>query len=395
MYLRNGRAVVFDLGTRKSVEQEMPEVHDWGSLSAIRMADSLIAEHGSDCLVLGTGALTGSFVPASCCGIIRSRRERPKAVPLLGFAGVELKMSGFDFVVIKGGAETAGYLWLRDGIVELSESEEMRAMNSWARTDKVRADQGDSKIQVITTGLWGDAGHESSQLVTDYWGGEDKVGMAADLARKGILAVAFRGMGELELAEPEGHFEEALLLMREQIDMLGESRGLASYFEAASREDFSRLVHRHVACYGCPFPCRTFLKTAEDPRELRLVSKEPGYLHYDIAALERAFGLGADAKVASEIIAECAKAGAEPVAVVSEMERSGRSPTFDECLSVIRTAGAAAPAKAENFERAFKKVEDYETCLGLGLCPRYWSKVGFDLQTIAPFAESAFGWPGQ
>lgn len=393
MNLRNGRAVMFDLGSKEAVEQELPEVHDWESLSAIRTADGLMSEHGGDCLVLGAGALTGSFVPASCCGIVRCGGEMPRTAPLLGFAGVELKMSGFDFIVLKGKARAQGYLWVRDGMVEFSEVKEMASLSSWARTDRIRADQGDAKIQVVATGPWGDAGHPCSQLVTDYWGGEDKVGMAAEFGRRGVLAVAFRGMGELELAEPEGHFEEALLLMREQIERLGENRGLTSYFPGAARDDFARLTHRHVACYGCPFPCRTFLKTSEDPGELRLVSREPGYLHFDIAALEIAFRLGADAKTASEILAVCAKAGAEPVSVMSEVERAGKACTPEEVGRVIGARGEMRPVAPANFERSFADRKDYETCLGLGLCPRYWSKAGFDLSSIAPFAESAFGWP--
>jgi aldehyde:ferredoxin oxidoreductase len=392
MYLRNGRALVFDLGTMESVEQELEEARDLEAISSIRVADALIAGHGGDCLVLGTGALTGSFVPASCCGIVRCGGRSPRTVPLLGFAGVELKMSGFDFVVVKGVAATPGYLWLRDGMGEFCESKDMPELDSWARTDKIRAEQGDSKIQVVTTGQWGDAKLHSSQLVTDYWGGEDKVGMAAVFGGMGLSAVAFRGMGELELAEPEGHFEEALLLMREHIGNLGESRGLASYFQTAARDDIARLAHRYVACYGCPHPCRTFLKTSEDPSEMRLVSKEPGYLHYDIAALEKAFSLGADAKVASDIIAACARSGAEPVAVMSHIESSGKECTLDETAQVLEEPMDVPSSGAAGFERAFGRPEEYERCIGLGLCPRYWAKAGFDIVRIASLAESALGW---
>lgn len=393
MNLRNGRMLIFDLEKKESVEQELPEVHDWDSISAIKVASDLLSEHGRDCLVLGTGPLTGSFVPASCGGIVLCGADPPKTMPLLGFAGVELKMSGFDFVVLKGKARNPGYLWLRDGLAEFVESEPMRSDSSWARTDRIRADQGDSKIQVLASGPWGDAGLPAAQLVTDYWGGEDKVGMAAEFGTRGVLAVAFRGMGELELAEPEGHFEEALLLMREHIERLGQSRGLASYFDSLARDDFSALTHRHVACYGCPFPCRTYLKTSEDPREMRLVSKEPGYLHYDIAALEKAFELGADARSASDMIAACAKAGAEPVAVMSEIGRSGRKCTPQEVSALVALLKDIPAVGAGNFERSFAARADYDECLGLGLCPRYWSKAGFDRTAIAPFAESAFGWP--
>ena len=392
MYLRNGRIGVFDLSNKESSEEELDEVNTWEGISAVGISQALLDRHGPESLVFATGALTSSFVPASCCGFIRTGGASPKISPLLGFAGVELKLSGFDFVVLKGRAEKPGYLWVRDGIIEFSESDEMASMNAWARTDRVRADQGDSKIQVVAVGPWGDAMSPASQLVIDYWGGEDKVGMAAEFGRRGLFAAAFRGMGELEISEPEGHFEEALLLMREQIAKLGNNKGLASYFDGAAREDFGRLVHRHVGCYGCPFPCRTYVKVDEDPRELRLDSREPGYLHYDIPALEKAFGLGLDARSATLLLRDCAKAGAEPVAAakaLAEEERlsGGNGPSVSGLHPVdFPNAGA------KNFERVFPREDEYLAALGLGLCPRYWSKAGWDMANIAPFAESAFGW---
>jgi len=390
--LRNGRIGIFDLSNKESSEEVLDEANSWEGISAVRISQALLDRHGPESLIFATGALTASFVPASCCGFIRTGGASPRISPLLGFAGVELKLSGFDFVVLKGRAEKPGYLWVRDGIIEFSESDEMRSMNAWARTDRVRTDQGDSKIQVVTVGPWGDAMSPASQIVIDYWGGEDKVGMAAEFGRRGLLAVAFRGMGELEIAEPEGHFEEALLLMREQIARLGDNKGLASYFDGAAREDFGQLVHRHVGCYGCPFPCRTYVKVDEDPRELRLESREPGYLHYDIPALEAAFGLGLDARSATLLLRDCAKAGVEPVAAAKRLAVEEKlSGGYDLSMSGMHAANLLN-AGAKNFERAFVKEEEYLAALGLGLCPRYWSKAGWDLMSIAPFAESAFGW---
>lgn len=392
MYLRNGRVGIFDLSNMDSSEEELVEASTLEGISAVNVSKQLLDRHGPESLVLATGPLTASFAPASCCGFIRTGGASPKIAPVLGFAAVELKLSGFDFLVVKGKAEEPGYLWVRDGIVEFSESEEMRSMNSWARTDRVRADQGDSKIQVIAAGPWGDAGSPASQLVNCYWGGEDKVGMAAEFGRMGMLAAAFRGMGELELAEPEGHFDEALLLMREQIARLGDNKGLASYFEGATRKDLEVLVHRHIGCYGCPFPCRTYVKIDEDPSELRLESREPGYLHYDVPALEKAFEIGLDARAATVLLRDCAKAGVEPVAAMQGMERAGKLAGGFAPSQSGTTVEHLPSAGAKNFERALSKDDDYLAALGLGLCPRYWSKAGWDMMSIAPFAESTFGW---
>jgi len=298
---------------------------------------------------------------------------------------VELKLSGFDFLIIKGRGSRQGYLWIRDGMVEFVESEGMALLDTWKRTDKIRADQGDGKIQVLSVGPWGDMSMPAAQVVINYWAGEDKVGMGAEFGKRNLAAVAFRGMGELELNEPERHFEDSILLMSDHVRKLGMNHGLESYSDVAARDDFRRLLHRAVACYGCPFPCRSYLKVFEEPNELRLVVKEPGYLHYDIPALAKALALGMDAKSATIVIMKCAKAGVEPVSVLS----TAFSPGLDAIDSVLSNPSADIKnARASNFESSFANMDDYVSSVGLGVCPRYWAKVGFDFKGVSAYAES-------
>jgi aldehyde:ferredoxin oxidoreductase len=387
MYLRNDKVGVLDLATGETSEETLGAIAGFDNFDAVRTCEAVAKRHGNDCIVLGTGVLTASFVPACCAGMAFAPSKTSasqRAVPLLGFAGVELKQTGFDFVVIRGVASSPGYVWIRDGAIELVKSDSMRGIDSWMRTDKIRSDQGDSKIQVLSVGPWGDARAPASQMVVDYWGGEDKSGLGAELGARNLAAIAFRGMGELELAEPDKHFEDSYLLMREHIARLGESKGLASYCQAARREDFESLVHRHVACYGCPYPCRSYLKISEEPKELRLVSKEPGYLHYDIPALEKLFEMGMTAREATIILIECARAGAEPVSLTSQL--SGEGSKIEAALE--RPSGAELKTKV-NIESGFADSGEAAACLGLGLCPRYWARAGFDKVAVSAYAKSA------
>lgn len=395
MFLRNNKVGILDLSSGESSEQPLEEETAWDRLNALFVAEKLAAEYGVDSLILGTGVLTSSFVPASCAGIVRGspgKDRRPRVMPLLGFAGVELKLTGFDFVVLRGVSETPSYVWVRDGIIELVESDELKGKDSWSRTDKIRTDQGDSKIQVLSNGPWGDSCSHASQLVTDHWGGEDKQGLGADMGGKNLMAIAFRGMGEIELSEPDGHFQDSMVLMAEHMQRLGRNEGLESYADSVARDDFRKLLHRNVACYGCPFPCRSFLKTAEPADEMRLVSNEPGYLHYDIPALEKAFSVGLNAKDATVALMNCARAGAEPVSVLSLAEEQAGGVNLDSVSAVLSNHSGLSESRAiGNFERAFSDVGTYRSCLGLGLCPRYWSKIGYDQDAVTPYGEAALG----
>ncbi len=388
MYLRNGRIGVVDLSSRESSEQEFSEELAKDDISSVRIAERLASEHGEDSLILGTGLLTSSFVPAACAGILWTGRG---FMPLLGFAGFELKLTGFDFVVVKGHAAVPGYLWIRDGIIEFVESDKIQSLDSWKRTDKIRSDQGDGKIQVLSVGPWGDAGKHAAQVVTDYWGGEDKAGLGSEFGSRNLAAIAFRGMGELELQEPEKHFEDSLLLMRDHIMRLGKNDGLASYWRGAEREDFRKLAHRTVACYGCPFPCRSYLKVFEDPKELRMVEKEPGYLHYDIPALEKCYASGLSASDSTLALMRCARAGAEPASVLDSITSSGQKVSLETIGSALSKPTDIKNLRVMNFEASFSDMDQYKVCVGLGACPRYWAKIGFNLEGVAAYGQSALG----
>jgi len=122
-----------------------------------------------------------------------------------------------------------------------------------------------------------------------------------------------------------------------------------------------------VGCFGCLFPCRTFVKVDEDPKEMRLGVKEPGYLHYDVPALEIALSAGMGAREATLTLMKCARAGVEP------------------CSTLVN-----APPPG-NFENSFPEPTQYLNALGLGLCPRYWAKAGFDIGAVNSVAEPALG----
>jgi hypothetical protein len=398
MYLANGRAGVVNLDTLEISELELDE-DSLLSGDAISIAEELLSNSGGDGFVLGSGILTASLIPAACAGfVLGTPKDNAKRIaPLLGHAGAEFKLSGFDFLVVKGRASEPGYLWARDGMIEFVRAPEIKNFDSWGRTDKIRDSQGDKRIQVLSVGPWGDAGFDASQFVVDYWGGEDKSGLASELGRRNLLAIAFRGMGEFEVSDSEGHLKACLRIQAEQMARMGRSFGIESYDAAFAREDFRQLVHRPIACFGCLFPCRSFLKIHEGPKVMEHFHKEPGYLHYDIPALHKALESGMSVREATEVLIKCARAGVEPVSVIAEFMRSnGKAPpsSLDPLLGQGHDVQRAGEADLRGgFARSFGDGQSYMKCLGLGLCPRYWAKAGLDITAISECAEPAIGVP--
>ena len=396
MPLVNGRYAVIDLASGDVSEQSLPEDY---ALSGPKVLDRIddILRGRDDAIAIGSGVLTASFIPAACAGFLRRLGDSPSAeriCPLTGNIGVEMKLSGFDFIVLENVAEEPGYLWVRDGIAEFVPSPGMSERDSWGRTDAVRSEQGDRRIQVISTGPWADEALPTSQLVMNYWGGEDKNGFAAEFGRRNLLAAAFRGMGELELDDPEGHFASSNELQKAHISLLGRNGGLAAFSEAASGDALVQLRHRDVACFGCPFPCRTFYKTAEDPKTMKLENKEPGYLAYDIPAVDRMTALGLSSRDLISVMIKCARHGAEPVSVVDSVASRGSGVDVATVESLLESRGPASAVGRTlpgAFSASFADPESFVHCLSLGLCPRYWARVGFDLGPLSVTVERALG----
>jgi len=385
----NGRYVVVDLASGEAREAELPA--GFGSTLGSGLFDQVdsIMSGLKDPIAIGSGPATATFVPAACAGFAMRPGAQPyheRVCVLTGTLGVELKLSGFDIVVLEGSAPEPGYLWVRDGIAEFVPSPGSPGLDSWQRTDSIRAEQGDRKIQVVTVGPWGDRGMETSQLILDYWGGEDKIGFAAEFGRRNLVAAAFRGMGEIEIDDPEGHFAKCMALRERHKASLGRSAGLASFSDTVRMEGYAELRHRDVGCFGCPYPCRTFYKVAEDPKTMKLENREPGYLAYDIPSVETLSASGLSPRDVVVVLTACAKAGAEPVAVVDCLKSDGEPVTLDAVLSKLDGRGCSD--RADRAVRGAFVDPGVDTdaamdCIAAGLCPRYWSKVGFDPASVA------------
>lgn len=397
MLLMNGRYGVIDLSSVEASEHAVPE-GSWSDPSSyVSFIESVAGKHGGDALVVASGLLTCSFIPAACAGFVLSPRTGPietRICPLTGYISTELKLSGFDFIVLVGQAKEPGYVWVRDGMLEFVPSPDIVKGDSWERTDQIRTDQGDRKIQVISVGPWGDAGLDSSQLAMNYWGGEDKVGCAADFGKKSLAALAVRGMGELELSDAEGHFTRSMELRQSHTSALGESAGLSSFTEKAAGDGFGELLHRKVSCYGCPYPCRSYYKIFEDAGTMALQNSEPGYLAYDIPGMESLLALGMPPREIVESLIHCARSGADPVAIASTVKDRGWSVSPVSIRSILSSKNPIerlGHAPEGGFAHALPDAADYVACLALGLCPRYWAKVCFDKDAISLAAEPAIG----
>lgn len=159
-------------------------------------------------LVLAAGSLTGTSGPGL------NRFSAGARSPLTGaygdsesggFWGTELKMAGYDAIVLRGRAAHPVYLWIEDGKVEIKD-----ARHIWGRTtdeaqDAIRAEVGKAghEARVLSIGPAGERGVRYALLVNELRYFNGRSGMGAVMGAKNVKAVAVRGNKRPELADPD------------------------------------------------------------------------------------------------------------------------------------------------------------------------------------------------
>jgi len=333
-YLSTNKIAIIDLATSKITDRELDEDLVKGKIGGAGITMALYEEYqNEDPIVLGTGLLTGTLAPASALGMITAKSPLTGKVghaPLTLYAGLELKYSGFDYVVIKGKSPKPVYLWINDGVADISDAKEIWGKDVWASTDIIRELMGDSLIQVLAIGKAGESESDFAQVCINYWASGDRWGFGKLFGEKKLKLVALRGMSLLEVADAEGFVKQCKeLLSAVKGGAFADKKGIEEIPVAIGEEDIREwlcpLVHRHQSCFNTPYPTNTFVFLDEDPKLLmESEKKEPGFLITDVYGLLGFKKLGLSAADACALLRECAKYGIDAVAVAELGQKAGK-----------------------------------------------------------------------
>lgn len=332
----NGRIVVVDLETGQCEEEALEEELIQGRLGgpAINMAlFNRYADRGP--IIVGTGLLTSTFCPSSCLGVITAKSPLNGSVchaPLTWQTGIELKLTGFDFLVILGKSEKPVRLWLHDELADLEDSEEIWGKDTWETTDYLRKEHGDDFVQTLVIGPAGENQVKFAQVSENYWGSKEKFGFGSLFGQKNLKAIALRGLGALEVAD--GFFGTCTELYAEiKNGVIGGKEGvkdilLALGIDEGIQDTLKIQTHRNASCFNCAYPCNTFLKYREAPTVLQANGvEEPGVFVSDMSSFIGFSKIcGQDSPKALE---KAFRLGLEPTAAFMFVDKSGKKELSD------------------------------------------------------------------
>lgn len=147
-------------------------------------------------LIIANGLLTGSPLSTATRYIVSARSPLTGGYgesEAAGFWGPELKMAGFEAIIIKGKSPQPVYLWIQDGQAEIRP-----ALHLWGRHPvdvqaKIREEAGDDKVRVLQIGVAGENLVRYASLTNDLRHFNGRNGMGAVMGSKNLKAIAVRG----------------------------------------------------------------------------------------------------------------------------------------------------------------------------------------------------------
>ncbi len=147
-------------------------------------------------LVIANGLLTGAPVSTATRFTISARSPLTDAYgesEAGGFWGPELKMAGFEAIVVKGKSPEPVYLWIQDGEVEIRPARHLWGQNAAEAQEAIRTELDDNKIRVLQIGPGGENLVRYAAVTNDLRHFNGRNGMGAVMGSKNLKAVAVRG----------------------------------------------------------------------------------------------------------------------------------------------------------------------------------------------------------
>lgn len=165
--------------------------------------DSLSPEN---MLLVGNGLLCGIPCLGSGRCDIAAKSPLTDAVGdsnIGGFFAVEMRLAGFDHLVISGKSEEPAYIWINDGEIEIKDASQLWGKDTFETQTAIRDDLGDQEIKSLVIGTAGEKLVKFANVRTGMKNSAGRTGMGCVMGSKNLKAIAVKGAGSIEFAYPD------------------------------------------------------------------------------------------------------------------------------------------------------------------------------------------------
>jgi len=221
-----------------------------------------------------------------------------------GWWGPELKLAGFDAIIVTGQSPRPVYLWIVDGQAELRDASHLWGKLSGEVEDILKAET-ERRARVLQCGPAGERLVRIANIVNELRHFNGRCGLGAVLGSKRLRAIAVRGHGKVEAKDPAAlsqlvtWFRETYDRDADMVHKFGTARGvkmldndgiLPSYnfqrgqFEQATEITGQKMAETILVDTGTCFACAVACKREVEVPELKVTPRYGGPEYETIAA---------------------------------------------------------------------------------------------------------------
>lgn len=215
MYGYNGKLLRVDLLTHKTTQENLSDsfyrkyIGGWGFVGyyLLKELNPMINPLGTENkLVFAAGPVTGTPIAGNARNAVGAKSPLTGGFGVGeggGYWGAELKHAGFDAIIVEGKAENPVYLWIHDGEAEIRDASHLWGLYTKESQERLRQELGDKGVRTAQIGPGGEKLVRYACIINDLTNAVGRTGMGAVMGSKNLKAVAVRGHGRTELADPE------------------------------------------------------------------------------------------------------------------------------------------------------------------------------------------------
>jgi aldehyde:ferredoxin oxidoreductase len=182
-------------------------------------------------LIFGAGALTGTNAPSSGRMTVTFKSPATNLYAKStagGHWGAELKFAGYDNIVIIGASTKPVYLWIDDKHVEIKDAGKIWGKNVRETDKMIKEELGDEEIKIACIGPAGENMVKFAAVMNSVYNAAARCGGGAVMGSKKLKAIAVRGTGTIEVADPET-FDKLAIDARKSLAKDSGAQGLYLY----------------------------------------------------------------------------------------------------------------------------------------------------------------------
>jgi len=233
-------------------------------------------------LIFGTGLLTGTLAPSASRMNISAKSPETGILgdaSIGGFFPAEMRLAGFDRLIIYGKAEVPSYLFISDETIQIRDAKDYWGLDVSATQKAIREDLG-SDVQTVCIGRAGENLVKMACIMSGLKNAAGRCGLGAVMGSKNLKALVVRGNLGIPIHDSQEMIRLRLqlqeyLLKSKVVKILGavgtpilytnsnslgairtHNSQLNTFSKNLSAPEIEKRVEKMLSCYGCPVHCR-------------------------------------------------------------------------------------------------------------------------------------------